>query len=315
MTKKLIINPFGGGEDIGLTNNNYNAKDYNLEIAQKLKNKLNSNNVYLLRDRDETLSTSERINKLKNNYGLTSDVILLNIGVNEGDTEIIYALRNSDAFASMINNSLNNNGINVSKFYQRRLPSSPSKDYYEIIRESANNESIIVFLSNDFNDIDKVVNSLRTSINKYLGITSGDYYTVVKGDTLYSLAKKWNTSVDRIKSENNLSSDLLSLGQKLIIPTSTESSKYYIVKKGDTLYSIARANNTSVSNIKELNNLSSNLLSINQKLILPSKYYTVVKGDTLYSIAKRYNTTVSRIKDINNLSSNNLIIGQKLLIN
>ena len=154
-------------------------------------------------------------------------------------------------------------------------------------------------------------------------------YTVVKGDSLYSIAKKYNTTVDAIKDLNNLSSNLLNIGQTLKIPTSatsedTSNYKTYTVVSGDSLYSIAKKYNTTVDAIKDLNNLSSNLLNIGQTLKIPTsatsedtsnyKTYTVVSGDSLYSIAKKYNTTVDAIKDLNNLSSNLLSIGQILKI-
>ncbi|MBE6156121.1 MAG: LysM peptidoglycan-binding domain-containing protein [Firmicutes bacterium] len=96
-------------------------------------------------------------------------------------------------------------------------------------------------------------------------------YTVVKGDTLYNIANKFGVSVDNLKVANNLSSNTLSLGQVLKIPSGATNNKLtYTVKKGDTLYSIARTYNTDVNTIKKLNNLSSNSLSIGQTLILPS---------------------------------------------
>ena len=73
-----------------------------------------------------------------------------------------------------------------------------------------------------------------------------------------------------------------------------------------------------VNEIKSLNNLSSNLLSVGQTLKIPNQSgsitYTVKSGDNLYSIARRYNTTVDEIKRKNNLTSNNLSIGQILVI-
>lgn len=96
-------------------------------------------------------------------------------------------------------------------------------------------------------------------------------YTVVKGDSLYGIANKFNTTVDSIKKANNLTSNLLSIGQVLEIPTTSSTSTVtYTVKKGDTLYSIARTYNTTVDSIKKLNNLASTSLSIGQTLILPN---------------------------------------------
>ena len=100
-----------------------------------------------------------------------------------------------------------------------------------------------------------------------------------------------------------------------------EDNTYYIVKKGDTLYDIARRYNVTVDELKRLNNLTSSNLSIGQRLMIKvvstsddDTYYTVKKGDTLYSIARKYNTTVNDIKKINNLTNNNLSIGQRLVI-
>ena len=152
-------------------------------------------------------------------------------------------------------------------------------------------------------------------------VSNQDTYIVQKGDTLYSISKKFNTTIEMLKQLNNLTSNNLSVGKMLKIPSST--SNYYTVKKGDTLYSIATKNNTTVDLIKELNNLNTNTLSIGQILKLPSTEiieipetitYTVKKGDTLYSIAKTYDTTVDAIKELNNLTSNTLSINTTLQI-
>ena len=102
----------------------------------------------------------------------------------------------------------------------------------------------------------------------------GEYitYKVVSGDSLYSIAKKYNTTVDEIKALNNLSSNLLSIGQVLKIPSESLKEEEYLTYKvvsGDSLYSIAKKYNTTVDEIKALNNLTSNLLSIGQVLKIP----------------------------------------------
>ena len=100
------------------------------------------------------------------------------------------------------------------------------------------------------------------------GTTGGDnIYTVVSGDTLYSIARRYNTTVDEIKRLNNLTSNILQIGQQLIIPSTTNDNIYTVVS-GDTLYSIARRYNTTVDEIKRLNNLTSNILQIGQQLII-----------------------------------------------
>ena len=93
-------------------------------------------------------------------------------------------------------------------------------------------------------------------------------YTVKKGDNLYSIASRYNTSVTAIQNLNNLKNNNLSIGQVLKIPSTSSSTTTYTVKSGDNLYSIARKYNTTVDSIKRKNNLTSNLLSIGQKLII-----------------------------------------------
>ena len=166
-------------------------------------------------------------------------------------------------------------------------------------------------------------------------------YTVKSGDTLYGIARKYNTTVDEIMKINYFTSANLIPGQVIRIPEmyTKEEDMYmpnfvnYTVKKGDTLYSIARNNNVAVDTLIKDNGLTSNTLSIGQTIRIrtpqiiveeecfgpsytpPSNNtYIVKKGDNLYSIARNFNTTVQSIKNKNNLKSNTLSIGQKLII-
>ena len=147
-------------------------------------------------------------------------------------------------------------------------------------------------------------------------------YLVKRGDTLYSIARSYNTTVDAIKSLNHLSSDVLTIGQMLKVPFKESDgsvSTIYTVQAGDTLYSIAKRYNTTVDVLKNLNNLSSNILTIGQVLKLPvtassTITHTVKRGDTLYSIARQYNTTVDALRRLNSLSSDILTIGQILIV-
>lgn len=186
-------------------------------------------------------------------------------------------------------------------------------------------KSVKAFQANNKLVVDGVVGKDTWSALIYLysplAICGGNFHIVQPGDTLWSIARKYNTTVDELMRLNNLNSTLITVGQKLILPGGSappSNNIIYTVQKGDTLWSIANRFNTTVASIKSYNNLTSDILSIGQQLIIPGTeniiMYTVQKGDTLWSIANRFNTTVSAIKQLNNLTSDLLSIGQTLKI-
>lgn len=348
--RKVIIDPGHGGTDAGATGNNLLEKDYNLLISKYMYDRFKQLGipVAITRDSDTTLSPTDRVNTILNKFGNSSDVILISNHVNSGGgegAEVIYALRNKDTLAKRILENIGAAGQETRKYYQRRLPSDTSKDYYFIHRNTGNLEPLIVeygfidntkdveFLKENYEELAEAVIS---AVANYIGVPykapNGlitNTYVVQKGDTLYSIANKLGTTVSELKKENNLTSNTLQIGEVLRIPTKEiyeEEENIYIVKKGDSLYSIAKKYNTTVEELKRINNLTSNILSIGQVLKLPSDKesniekeentisYTVQKGDSLYSIARKYDTTIDRIKDLNNLTTNLLSIGQVLLI-
>ena len=292
--------------------------------------------VTMTRTTDETLSPDERVSRILSAYGDNKNVIVVSNHINAGGAdgaEVIYALRNNSTLSNLILNSFKNAGQNVREAYQRRLPSNTAKDYYFIHRNTGNTEAIIVeygFLDSTLddptqlkNDYKKLTKAVVDAILEYIGysVEQENVYTVKSGDSLWSIAKKFNTTVDDLKKANNLTSNSLSIGQKLVIPGKKESTSnnVYTVQKGDSLYSIARKYNVDVNALKQANNLSSNLLSIGQVLIIPigtEDYilYKVVSGDSLYSIAKKYGITMQEIMDFNNLGSTILTVGQVLKI-
>lgn len=295
--------------------------------------------VAITRDSDTTLSPTDRVNTILNKFGNSSDVILISNHVNSGGgegAEVIYALRNRDTLAKRILENIGATGQETRKYYQRRLPSDTSKDYYFIHRNTGNLEPLIVeygfidsakdveFLKENYKELAEAVIS---AVANYIGVPytppegiTTNTYVVQKGDSLYSIANKLGTTVSELKKENNLTTNTLQIGEVLRIPTKEiyeGEENVYIVQKGDTLYSIAAANNTTVDELKKANNLTSNILSTGQLLkipsaLLPESTYIVKKGDSLYSIANKYNTTVDELKRINNLTSNILRIGQVL---
>lgn len=156
-------------------------------------------------------------------------------------------------------------------------------------------------------------------------------YVVKAGDTLYGISNQFGVSVTELASLNNVDAKSLQIGQVLKIPTSSgvnpDNMFLYTVKRGDTLYSIAKIYKTTVSAIKSLNYLTSDNLVIGQVIRIPEVYtspsdmvlpefvnYKVQKGDTLYSIAKKYNVDVNTIMQDNSLINSNLTIGQNLKI-
>ena len=348
--RKVIIDPGHGGTDAGATGNNLLEKDYNLLISKYMYDRFKQLGVpvAITRDSDTTLSPTDRVNTILNKFGNSSDVILISNHVNSGGgegAEVIYALRNKDTLAKRILENIGATGQTTRKYYQRRLPSDTSKDYYFIHRNTGNLEPLIVeygFIDNT-KDVEflkenykKLAESVISAVANYIGIPYTppeglitNTYVVQKGDTLYSIANKLGTTISELKKENNLTTNTLQIGEVLRIPTKEiyeEEENIYIVKKGDSLYSIANKYNTTVEELKRINNLTSNILSIGQVLKLPSDKannvekeentisYTVKKGDSLYSIARKYDTTIDRIKDLNNLTTNLLSIGQVLLI-
>lgn len=186
---------------------------------------------------------------------------------NSKDIEIIYSIKRNNRLANLINDSLEKNNYKVSKVYQRRDSKNTNQDYDDIIKKLPNNESIILRLPTT--NVKNISEILTNTIKDYLGV-SNITYVVKKGDNLYSIARKYNTTVDNIKRDNNLKSNKLSIGQKLIIKPITNNITYK-VKKGDTLYSIASKYNVSVKDIMNLNKMSNTKLSINQILYIPKK--------------------------------------------
>jgi membrane-bound lytic murein transglycosylase D len=162
-----------------------------------------------------------------------------------------------------------------------------------------------------------------------------ELHVVQAGETLFSISRKYNLSVEQIRELNNLPDYSLKAGQELILNgnikekvTDTEVTDFvHEVKQGETLYSISRKYNMPVEELKTLNQLSGNTVSIGQKLLLskaaaprseeksannPPETHVVAAGETLYGIARKYNTSVEELKKINQLTDNTLSIGQEL---
>lgn len=339
--KGVVLDSGHGGNDQGSSGNGIIEKDLTLKISKYMYDRFKALGVpvKMTRTSDVDLEPNDRPGVVLDKFGNGKDVVVISNHINAGGgegAEVIYALRNSDKLASSILNELEKSGQVVRKYYQRRLPSNSSKDYYYIIRNTPNNETLIVeygFLDNEADakrlksNYKKYAEAVVRAVTlyggyKYVPVSGSNYYVVKKGDSLWSIARANGLTVDELKSLNNLSSNVLHVGDTLLISSSDSTGddgndNYYVVKSGDTLWSIARKYNLSVNELKTLNNLSSNALSVGQRLIVgkeSSNDYVVSAGDTLWAIARKFNVSVDDIKALNNLSSNNLSIGMTLKI-
>ncbi len=341
--KGVVIDPGHGGVDSGARGNNALEKDYTLLISKYMYDRFRELGVpvYLTRDSDVTLNPTDRVNEVLSFFGDDPNVVVISNHLNAGGgtgAEVIYALRNSSQLANDILYNIGNTGQNTRRVYQRRLPSNPTKDYYYILRETGKTEPLIVeygFIdtANDLafikDNYKQLAEAVVKAVLEYKGIPyTGpetiitDTYKVMKGDTLYGIAKKLDTTVDELKKVNNLTSNQLSIGQILKVPAKEidlGDTELYQVKAGDTLYSIANKYGITLKELKAINNLTDDNLAIGQLLNVPSglslaSSYTVNPGDTLYSIAKKFETTVPKLKEANNLENNMLSVGQKLVI-
>ncbi|MDP0563287.1 MAG: LysM peptidoglycan-binding domain-containing protein [Candidatus Endonucleobacter sp. (ex Gigantidas childressi)] len=175
-------------------------------------------------------------------------------------------------------------------------------------------------------------------------------YTVKSGDNLNKLAKKFNSQIDLISAANNLDSNIIVIGQPLLIPKPAKNAgdykltinqrelfqqnrtisgrqKYtYLVKPGDSFWSISKKYNVDISQLARWNNISpKNLLVINQQLsvwvqspnnnkVVRKVRYKVRSGDSLSLIADKFNIGINEIKDWNILNNKYIHPGQKLTL-
>ena len=288
----LVIDPGHGGTDPGAIAGGILEKDMNLDISMYQKDRFNELNVpvFLTRESDISLSPTERVNRVRNAFGNGRGVVCIsnhnNAGGGEG-AEVIYALRNTNLYPNMLLNEIKLAGQVIRRAFQRPSETNPNQDFFFILRDTANIQTVIVeyaFLDNP-RDVSRLRDNWRLYAEavvkatcEYIGYpytppyASEFVYTVTPGDTLFSIANRFNTTVDLIMEINNLTGANIFVGQRLRIPTTTPRETFtYTVVAGDTLFSIANRFNTTVTELRTINNLTSDVISIGQQLQIPQK--------------------------------------------
>jgi LysM repeat protein len=134
-----------------------------------------------------------------------------------------------------------------------------------------------------------------------------DKYLIRYGDTLSSIAKKFNTQENVILELNNIPfPDMIREGKEIIVPIKKEKYfEYYTIEKGDNLYSIAKRYNINPDLLAILNGLNSDdYIYPNQQILIPKSnysYYVTKDGDTLDIVSKRFNISPKELIDNNDI--------------
>lgn len=140
----------------------------------------------------------------------------------------------------------------------------------ETLKSENRSSKVASYSSSETEILTKASQTDGTNDNIQVEKNLNDYHMVQKGETLYALSKRYATSLGQLLSANNLETTLIKEGQTLRVRNfetlDEESETVWVVSKGDTLYSIAKKNNTTVEDLKSLNDLSGNLIKIGQKL-------------------------------------------------
>lgn len=154
-------------------------------------------------------------------------------------------------------------------------------------------------------------------------------YVVQPGDSLFSIAQKYQTTTTAIANANSLHSTTIYPGQALTLPGTNSVSGQktnYIVQPGDTLFTIAQKYGITYLQLQQANKLATSEIFPGQNLVIPiiggslqaqgadSNSYRVQPGDTLSLISRRYGTTVARLQALNGMTGTSIVAGQYLKV-
>ncbi len=159
----------------------------------------------------------------------------------------------------------------------------------------------------------------------------GTIYTIRPGDSYYSLAKRFNTTIPALIAANpGVDPRNLQIGMQICIPVpptgeSCPGGFLYVIRAGDTFFSVSQRFGIAVAALAAANpGVDPNMLAVGQLICVPApqptpcpggRFYTIVAGDTLFSIARRFNTTVDALIAANKgINPANLQVGQVICI-
>lgn len=151
----------------------------------------------------------------------------------------------------------------------------------------------------------------KIKINQVPNCPGGTVYTIRPGDSYYTLASRFNTTIAALQAANpTVNPQNLQIGQQICIPVAPTTDPcpggfLYVIRTGDTYFSISQRFGIAVAALAAANpGVNPNALVIGQSICIPAprpaqcpggRFYTIVSGDTLYSISRRFNTTVEAI--------------------
>ncbi len=229
----IIIDAGHGGFDPGGGSNIYfKEKDLTLKISNYMKNRFDELGIpsVLVREGDLTLDPSSRINKIAS-LGADPNDILISNHINSGGSkggEVIYSIRGNNTLPSMIGKELSKVGVPIRNVYTRR--GRTGQDYYFILRQTTPNNAMIVEygFADDESDTYRLLYNWPSlaeatvkAVSDYLGINYSSpntiTYIVKPNDSLYKIAEKYGTTINKIKNLNNLNSDTIYPGAILKI--------------------------------------------------------------------------------------------------
>ena len=154
---------------------------------------------------------------------------------------------------------------------QIRLAPAPASPLYGF--------KFIIPSTEDQNEIMKISRIVSTLVLFIAMSAYGEsiYYEVAEKDTLWSIANKYNVSVEALIEANDIEDEkTLRVGMELLIPS------VYVIEKGDNLWRIAREHQTSVQILRELNNMKNDEILVGDTLMvpaLPTSYSSAETGE------------------------------------